>query len=318
MDKQYQNLTFNGEHPPREQFLMFIDGELTAKETQQWEAHLAACWECRVQAAKFEGTIADIMEFENVVIKDYVSNSLGNKNDFNSKLNQLVTENQRPTWREKISTFWLHNRIGQFATASLSILLVFAIVFQFLPKTVSAGELFKRSKSSLSKRVLSVTKPIIYQKLKISTQNKSATLEVWNDVEGVRTKHKAADDEVTKEVLTQFEAALAENQIDILKSLSSDTYQNWSNQFEKKQETVTSTKTEKNENAFELSTNLNGNQGIGKITQTNLIFREADWHLVRGTISIKTANGNQVFEVSELTFRIIRGVSFKPDFFKEG
>lgn len=329
MDKQFQNLSFDGEHPPREQFLMFIDGELPAKEVQKWEAHLAACWECRVQIGKAEETIADIMEFENAVMKDYVSPSVGKTNDFHSKLRELAKQNQKPSFRSRFSSFWrnnqissrfsafwFQNRIRQFATLTLASLLIFAVVFQFLPKTVSASELLNKSNSAYKNRVLSVTKPVIYQKIKITTNNKTAILEVWNDVEGKRNKRKAANDDETTQVLKQFEAALENNNFDILKPLSSEVYQNWSGGIDIKQENVNRTKTDKNESAFDLSTKIPGNQEFGKIVEANFLVREADWHPVSGKISVKTADGMQVFEITEITFRVIKGVSIKDDFFQ--
>ncbi|HRH44353.1 MAG TPA: hypothetical protein PKY82_22150 [Pyrinomonadaceae bacterium] len=328
MDNQFQNLSFDGEHPPREQFLMFIDGELSPKESQKWEAHLAACWECRVQVGKAEETIADIIEFENVVVKDYVSQSLGNTTDFNSKLRNLAQQNQKPSFRTRLSSFWFikeidsrlsafwfNNQFGKFATASLACLLIFVIIFQLLPKTVSASELLNKSNSAYTNRILNVSQPVIYQKLKITTNGKSAILDVWNDVDGLRIKRKVAPDDETKEVLQQFETAFGKSSAEIIKPLSSESYQNWSSRLTKKQEGVTRTKTDKDEEAFELSTKITGDQENGKIIQANLIVRESDWHPVNSSITIKTADGNQVFEVSEMTFRIIKGVSMKKDFF---
>ncbi len=43
MDKMFQNNSGEqSEHPPREMLLLFVDGELPAKETTQLEAHLEA------------------------------------------------------------------------------------------------------------------------------------------------------------------------------------------------------------------------------------------------------------------------------------
>jgi hypothetical protein len=52
------------EHPANEQLLLYLDGELSAREAAQLRAHLEACWQCRSNAARMEAAIAGFMDFE--------------------------------------------------------------------------------------------------------------------------------------------------------------------------------------------------------------------------------------------------------------
>jgi len=173
MDKQTQYLGFNGEHPPREQFVMFLDGELSSKENQKWQQHLAACWECRTQVAKAEETIADIMEFENFVMKDVTSRSLSKTDDFYPKLRTLVRESDISAINAGAISRWLgslgswlsslvlFNRTGRIVTVSFVCVLVVAIVFNLLPDRVSTGELYYRSKNAYSSRRLRIHQSVL-------------------------------------------------------------------------------------------------------------------------------------------------------------
>src|SRR5260370_10426251 len=90
MDKMFKNNSGEQrEHPPREMLLLFVDGELPAKETTQLEANLEACWPCRVRTKKIQEAIADIIEFDEQVLTPRLVPPQGWRN-FDRKLNQLV------------------------------------------------------------------------------------------------------------------------------------------------------------------------------------------------------------------------------------
>ena len=61
-----------GEHPPRERLLLFVDGELAPKKAAALQAHLEACWHCRVRTKKIEETIADIVDFDERLLKTHL------------------------------------------------------------------------------------------------------------------------------------------------------------------------------------------------------------------------------------------------------
>src|SRR5438309_4387882 len=90
MDNLFQNNSGEtSEHPPREMLLLFVDGELQAKEAAQLEAHLEACWPCRVKTQKNQDAIADIIEFDEKVLTPRLVPPQNWRN-FDRKLNQLV------------------------------------------------------------------------------------------------------------------------------------------------------------------------------------------------------------------------------------
>src|ERR1700730_14249791 len=90
MDKMFQSSSGEqSEHPPREMLLLFVDGELSAKETTQLETHLEACWPCRVKTKKIQKAIADIIEFDEQILTPRIIPPQGWRN-FDRKLRHLA------------------------------------------------------------------------------------------------------------------------------------------------------------------------------------------------------------------------------------
>src|SRR6266542_1055848 len=102
MDKMFQNNSGElSEHPPREMLLLFVDGELPAKETAQLETHLEACWPCRVKTKKIQEGIADIIEFDERVLTPRLNPPQDWRN-FDRQLRQLAAQSGRQSLFSRI------------------------------------------------------------------------------------------------------------------------------------------------------------------------------------------------------------------------
>jgi hypothetical protein len=51
-------------HLPDQELLMAVDGELSPREAERVESHLAACWACRVRKQEIETTIGEFVRFQ--------------------------------------------------------------------------------------------------------------------------------------------------------------------------------------------------------------------------------------------------------------
>ena len=324
MDNLSQN--FENEHPPHERFLLYVDGELAPKEAAKWQAHLDACWSCRVRVGKIEETIADIIEFENTVSNFQVSRGGQNWGNFDSRLNALAQEVGKKSFAARIFGFWKQaqnflsfNWAGKFAASSLAVLLIFAIVYQFvLVSPVSASELLERARAAQSEKLKAANQPVIYQKFKVSEQNKSAVLEVWNEIRTAKNKTiPAVGSNEDSVVLDEYETAMTGNGFDSLKPLSAEVFGSWRERFAEKSETVAPTRLADGADAFKLTTVINEPRAAGEITQASLVVRESDWHPVSQVVSIKTDAGEKTFEVFELEFRVINRDTLAKNFFGE-
>jgi len=105
MDNLFQDsLGEQSEHPPREMLLLFVDGEVAAKEAGQLEAHLEACWPCRVKTQKIQAAIADIIEFDEQVLTPRLVPPKNWRN-FERQLRHLVRESGSPSLSSRFLGF---------------------------------------------------------------------------------------------------------------------------------------------------------------------------------------------------------------------
>lgn len=325
MDNLSQN--FENEHPPHEQFLLYVDGELSAKEAVKWQSHLDACWACRVRVGKIESTIADIIEFENTVSNFQVSRDGQGWGNFDSRLNALAQEIEKKSLTSRFfdllkqgQNFLTFNWMGKFAASSLAVFLIFAILYQFVtPAPVSASELLEKAVIQQQENLKAANQPVVYQKLKISQAEKSAVVEVWSEIGTAKNKKSstAGDAQEKAEVLGEYEAAMAQNGLSALKPLSSEVFRAWRVSLADKTDTVSQIKTTNGEDAFKLTTTVGEPLENGEIVQASLIVRQMDWHAVSQSIQIKAANQIKNFEVSEMEFQILNRDVLAKNFFNE-
>src|SRR5437868_7003508 len=187
-----QNQIFKGEHPAQRQFVPYVDGELTQRETTAFGPHLEACWACRLRIGRIQESIASFMEFDEALAAvRFPSSEI--RASFRSKLTARV-EQRRPKpglWDsiKSIQRFWAFSA-GRIAAASLAGLLIVAILYQFVvTPTVSASELLEKASIARREDLRALASPVMYQKLKVSERDRSTEFEVWSDVESSRAKH---------------------------------------------------------------------------------------------------------------------------------
>src|SRR5713226_5839235 len=215
MDKMFQNNSGEqSEHPPREMLLLFVDGELSAKETTQLETHLEACWPCRVKTKKIQEAIADIIEFDEQVLTPRLNPPQGWRN-FDRQLRQLAAQSGHQSLRSRI--FGSLNRffpISHFAAipepwfkpmarglaAALVLIIVIALVIRFRHEPiVSASELLRNVTEAQAARLRSTAEPVVHQRLLVrrrgqaSASEASGTLEIWNDTKNARVREFTID-----------------------------------------------------------------------------------------------------------------------------
>ena len=216
MDKLFQNsLGEKSEHPPREILLLFVDGELAAKEATQLETHLEACWACRVKTKKIQETIADIIEFDEQVLTPRIVPPQGWRN-FDRRLNQLVAASGKQSLSTRlfgsINRFLPSSRFLSLPRLSFTPLVVRAVVAVLLvgliatlvirlnrEPTVSASELLRNAIDAQSRQIEAIDQPVLHQKLLVrrkadnSASEESVSWEIWNDANGWRVRHFIAN-----------------------------------------------------------------------------------------------------------------------------
>lgn len=321
---------FQSEHPPYEQFLLFVDGELAPKEAAKWNAHLDACWSCRVRARKIQETIADIIEFEETVSPFQAPPDSRRWVNFDSRLNNLAQEIRQGSklwgyWKQ-FENFWAFNWSGKLAVSSLVVLLIFALLYQFVfVQGVSAGELLEKSVAAQTEKIGATNQAVVYQKLQVKRGNApAAELEIWQDTTRPRfrqlinhsnTAGKSEND--VFDVLGNLPDILRSNGLNPQQPLSPVTFQKWRASLAEKTDEVNYGQNENGVKFLSLRTTDNLAANTGQIIESVLNVRESDWHPVSQTWLVKTVSGEEIYELIELDFRIESLTAFQPDFFDD-
>ena len=182
-------------HLSDEQLLLALDGELSANEAVQVEVHVASCWACRARREQIEKVIGDVVDYRDQLIQPYFSISTGGRSRFVDQLEQLSASiGQPPLWKRVLRVtrgLWAISQIEVpryvwIGAPVVAILAFFSFTrLSHVPK-VSASELLENAQSSEVLALRSVTKPVVYQKLRIRAGSQTVTRTIYRDPVGVR------------------------------------------------------------------------------------------------------------------------------------
>ena len=327
MDNLSQN--FENEHPPHEQFLLYVDGELPAKEAVKWQAHLDACWSCRVRVGKIEGTIADIIEFENTISNFQVSRDGQGWGNFDSRLNALVQEAEKKSLTSRFFDLWKQaqnlltfNWTRKLAASSLAVLLIFAIFYQFItPAPVSASELLEKAAAQQQKNLKVTNQPVVYQKLRVRRGDDNAPKEMnwesWRDTTRVRYRQNV-NSETGGQTHQELWQILQANGFNPQEPLSAATFADWRKTLVEKTDTVEKGQTEQGNSVLILRTENLRADSAGKISEGILTVRADDFHPIEQTLRITTAGGGiETYNFKELDYQVLSLDNFQPGFFSD-
>jgi len=355
MDKLFQNnISEEGEHPPREMLLLCVDGELAPREAAQLQAHLEACWYCRVRTKKIEEAIADIIEFDEQVLKPRFTPPNGWRS-FDRQLSLQATESGNRSLLSKVfgplgrlfSTtrfFSVPRPLFRVVAALLVAVLVGAIAVRLKREpVVSASELLKNATDSQAQQTLATTEPVVYQKLQVrrsiaqaSASQHLMSWEIWNDQARARVRQSVTDDgrrrflravappendnmEATAfpEVVIGLGQVLLANHMDPQRPLSPASYQAWRSSLGQKQEEVMKSRLAGGIDAFTLRTVPAGPVEMGRITEAVMVVRARDWHPGELRLRVRAEGGDIEYELTEITFEVVSMSVLSPEIFLE-
>jgi len=354
MDKMFQNNSGEqSEHPPREMLLLFVDGELPAKETTQLETHLEACWPCRVKTQKIQEGIADIIEFDERVLTPRLNPPQGWRN-FDRQLRQLAAQSGHQSLRSRI--FGSLNRffpvshlfaaprpwfkpLARGLAAALALILVVTLVIHFKREPiVSASELLRNVTDAQATRLRSTAEPVVHQRLRIrridqaSANEASATLEIWSDTKNSRVREFTVDGNQTvsltgnvgktqaqevprNPVIDDLTQALLANHMDPQRPLSAASYQSWHNTLQNQRDEVTRSKLVGGVDALTLHTVPAVPVNVGQIADAVFIVRAKDWQPSTLRLGIHAETGNRIYELTEDLSEVLNLAQVDPKIF---
>ncbi|HKZ77006.1 MAG TPA: zf-HC2 domain-containing protein [Pyrinomonadaceae bacterium] len=344
------------EHPPREMLLLFVDGELPAKEAAQLETHLEACWPCRVRTKKIQEAIADIIEFDEQVLTPRIVPPQG-WSKFDRQLSQLIAATGKQSLTSR-----LFGSLGRFLpsshlfalprprlspmlrnlTAVLVVILIVALVIRFKHEpTVSASELLKNAIEAQSRQVQAIDEAVTHQKLlirrkaQVSAVEESVNWEIWNDTKNSRVRQFLADSnqafpaasntilakdrskEIGRDVINELTQVLQFNHMDPQRPLSAASYQSWHNTLQRQRDEVTRSRLADGADALILRTIPAAPVNVGQIAEALFTVRAKDWQPTQLRLNVVAQGGNRIYELTETISEIVSLAQVNPAVFAD-
>jgi anti-sigma factor RsiW len=182
MDKLNRiNLALEEEHPPSEMLLQLVDGELAAPVAARIQAHLEACWRCRVRVKKIEEVIEEIVGFDDEALKPILLPP-NQWRGFDRRLGRLAAERGRRSMLARIKELWGRREFfrsparpltarwplvkGAVVVAVVVAALAFGGRFIREPR-VSASELLRNAAEARLESIRRTDHPVIHQRLRV-------------------------------------------------------------------------------------------------------------------------------------------------------
>ncbi len=136
-------------HLSDQELLLAVDGELTPREAERVESHLAACWACRVRKQEIETAIGEFVRFQRQSFDSRIPPSDGPRALLKAHLAQQAEAERASRLRWPRSISW------RFGWALLAAILAAATVTSL----VFRGYLERQSASSMALTMVAVTVP---------------------------------------------------------------------------------------------------------------------------------------------------------------
>lgn len=134
-------------HLTGEQLLLFADGELAARESEDVRSHLKACWQCRNELEEIERTISQCVRYRKA-LDSCLPSPPAPWFDIYPPLAKIDEYQQRRRWMsrllEPLAALWSHPR--RWVPAVAAIVLIAVVVEQFRQApSVQAAELLRKA-----------------------------------------------------------------------------------------------------------------------------------------------------------------------------
>ena len=326
-----------GGHTSEEDLRLYADSELDAQGGALIKAHLEACWSCRVKLDEVQETIADFINFRNQVLRPLVPPPPNNWGGFDPLIERFSGVAESPSWREQFVSRLgeLFANLRALATSPLAIRLAVGliltvalaaawVVFNREP-VVTAAELLKRATDSQTQKILSVSQPVIHQRIQISRRRGSLAemetvkLESWNDLNHSRFRQstgetlkrygtwKGSDRALAApaDMLAALERIFRKNHLDWRRPLSAVSFAEWRKSLGGDNEEIQRFRLADGTEALSLRTISTEAPRPGAIFEATLTVTARDWRPFRQTLRVNEETGAAEYELLETAFEVV-------------
>jgi hypothetical protein len=132
-------------HPSDEELLLFADGELSTQRVSQVNAHLAACWDCRIRLKQLEETIADFVCAYHGSLDPRLPPSAGPRALLKARLFDTAGKLTRGLWSRWFQEAFPVRRLAYAGMVVLALILAATVAYRFGPSGVFVRGAFRHT-----------------------------------------------------------------------------------------------------------------------------------------------------------------------------
>jgi len=328
-------------HPPDEELLAFLDGELSAKQAGKTRKHLESCWACRAKREEMERSISAFINYRHTALADVAEASSRAQMRFASKLNRLAAkQSEQPQLFHRYGALACQFFLFQpavWATAVVFLVIGLGVWFS-LNRRVSASELLQRAARAEADQLNRVSDSVAHRRFQVRRRPSVATpeqvvnWEIWNDSVNRRFAQRAIDkggeqSAITQssfsqalsaaekrraqrlapalEVLLDLERIFQANQMDASHPVSAAAFQAWRQSIWRQREEVSETRLADGAEALTLTTAAATRASANGITEAALVVRMKDWRPIAQRLRVKAEGAEMEYEITELAFQVV-------------
>jgi hypothetical protein len=313
----------NEGHPGEGTLLLYLDGELPSREAALVQAHLTACWSCRMNADRVQEAVFAFIEYRDQIWRPFTAAPPSNEQNFAGRLQGLKDQLGNRSWLARLYGSWSWgisasrlaglSRSLVWRSAGLTVVLTAIALFIWLDRApvVTASELLQKASEAQARELRARVEPVIYQKLQIKREQRTATWELWCDTVNARfrqsvksTKEQAVGQADEAALLTELTEVLRANQMNPQQPLSPISFQAWRQSLTARREEVSRLQTEAGE-MLRLRVLPVAEPFVGQIIEASLVVRVRDWHPLEQTLKVQRENEIRDYELSETEYEVV-------------
>ena len=175
---------------------------------------------------------------------------------------------------------------------------VAVLMFLLLPGgTISASEALDRSMEA-ERRPGGVSRPLVYQKIRVESSVGSAQCEVWSALNGERVQDRwTGQQEVGKGLADLYRT----NRFNPAIPISASNHSRWRKAAAPTEDNVTLNRTQ---GLLTVSTRRLGRAQTGDILEATLVVRQSDWRAVEQDFHVQAEQGYREYHLKEINHRV--------------
>ena len=286
-------------HPSPQDLMLYVDGELSDRQSAKIRRHLTSCWDCRTSLAQMESTIVDFVNLRRRALDHQIDHSdtppaRASRALLAARLSESASMSKPGTWR------FMHPAwIGAAIAVSLAL---WILAPAFLPPRVSAKELIANVEAAESRPSPAA---VVHQRVRVRGRRKKPVLDavaeydLWTSVKRSRVMPASLQSGVGAELQAIYETHGAT----FSSPLSATS-------FVRLRESLRSPRDEVSGADFVKLTSTSTVE-VAEIKSIELIVRRSDWHPVTERIDLANAE----YEISELLHEMVPPASLDPALF---